>query len=365
MPRLLLLALSVFIQPVLAQGTLQEFKFSGAADLVLPQYLGDESHSDSQLILRGVDLMFYGPIDPYFDARLTLAGHEHDGEMHIDVHEAYVSSSKVLPYSRFSVGKFLFDIGRLNTFHQHDWPFTTAPLIHRAIFGDENVGGLGVQYTFLAPTERFFELTIGAANGDKWGETYLADSSLQPESDNQPDFPIHYIHPKTFFEFGEGRGLMLGATALRRWHPADQDVSVFGIDATFKAREGKTLRWLLQSELWSENTRRPGATNGKQSGGYIYAQYGFLERWSTGLRFDTYEGKNVISYDADTSTSSIDSSKSFAVVPNVALKISEMSLLRASYTHEEENYDVAATRVERKFELQFVYILGSHPVHDF
>jgi len=365
MLRFLFLAITLFIQPALAQGTLQEFKFSGAADLVLPQYLGDEPHSDSQLNLRGVDLMFYGPIDPYFDARLTLAGHEHDGEMHVEVHEAYVSSSKVLPYSRFSVGKFLFDIGRLNTFHQHDWPFTTAPLIHRAIFGDENIGGVGAQYTFLAPTERFFELTLGVANGNTWGEQNLTSATALPEADSNADFPTHYIHPKTFFEFGEGRGLMVGATALRRWHPANQDVSVFGLDATFKAREGKLLRWLIQSELWSENSRRPGTANGHQRGGYIYTQYGFLERWSTGLRLDSYEGKNVITVDEDANTFSADSSKSFAVVPSIALKISEMSLLRASYTHEEENYEVAATRVERKFELQFVYILGSHPVHDF
>ncbi len=338
----------------------QDFKFSGAMDFVLPQYLSSGEHTDNQLNLRGLDLMFYGPIDPYFDARITLAGHEEDGDFHIGVHEAFVSSSKILPYSRFRLGQFLMDIGRLNTFHQHDWPFTTAPLIHRSIFGDEGVSGLGAEYTLLAPTTRFFEISLGVVNGNKWGETNLADPARTPEADSKADFPTHYIHPKTFFEFGEGRGLMLGATALRRWHPANQDVSVFGLDATFKAREGKTLRWLVQSEIWDETTRRPGSVNGRQFGGYVYAQYGLNEQWSTGLRYDHYTGKNV-----DLDGGARDSSTSYALVPTVTYKTSEMSLLRASYSYEVQNFDIEADRSDSKVELQFVYILGSHPVHDF
>lgn len=338
----------------------QDFKFSGSMDFVLPQYLSSGDHPDNNLSLRALDLMFYGPIDPYFDARITLAGHEEDGEFHIGIHEAFASSSKIIPYSRFRLGQFLMDIGRLNTFHQHDWPFTTAPLIHRSIFGDEGVSGLGAEYTLLVPTEHFIEVTLGVVNGNKWGETNLVDPALTPEADSKADFPTHYIHPKTYFEFSEGRGLMLGATALRRWHPADQDVSIFGVDATFKSRDGKILRWLVQSELWSENTKRPGSINGKQLGGYLYAQYGWNEQWSSGLRYDNYDGKNV-----DLEGGARDSSTSYAIVPTVTYKTSEMSMLRASYSYEVQKFDVEADRSDSKIELQFVYVLGSHPVHDF
>lgn len=362
MLQLLLFAFALHAQTPTTNTKLQEFKFSGAVDLVLPQYLSEGPHEDSQLNLRGAELMFYGPVDPYFDARINIAAHQEDGEYHLGLHEAFVSSSKVIPMSRFRLGQFFLDIGRLNNFHQHDWPFTSAPFIHRAIFGDEGVTGLGAEYTLLVPTNRFFEITLGVVNGNTWGEKKLTETGTDPlrEYDGQADFPTHYIHPKTFFDFGEGKGLMVGATALRRWNPADQDVTIYGVDATYKGREGKLLRWLLQGEYWSENTRRPGQASGRQTGGYIYGQYGLNELWSAGVRLDTYQGKK-----AELEDGSKDDIGSFAFVPTVTFKPSEMSLLRASYTHEEQIYENNPNRIDRKIELQLVYILGSHPVHDF
>lgn len=89
-----------------AQVSLQNIQTSAAIDITAP--LSFDNSENNKLDIRSAELVFFGPLDPTFDAVINLAAHNEDGEYHAELHEAYVGSSKLIPSSRFRAGKFFF-----------------------------------------------------------------------------------------------------------------------------------------------------------------------------------------------------------------------------------------------------------------
>ena len=129
MPKFIFIATFIFITKtaVADNGGLQ---MSIAGDMVYDHALSNDSSAENQLIMRGAEVMFYAPIDHIFDGQLSTAAHYENGETLFELHELFLSSSKLIPRGRVKVGQFFLGIGRLNQIHQHDWVFTRAPKVH-------------------------------------------------------------------------------------------------------------------------------------------------------------------------------------------------------------------------------------------
>src|SRR4051812_3185419 len=53
----------------------------------------------NKLAPREGEALFYAPIDHLFDGLLNLAAHEEKGEFKFEIHELYISTSKLIPRS--------------------------------------------------------------------------------------------------------------------------------------------------------------------------------------------------------------------------------------------------------------------------
>lgn len=321
---------------------------------------GFDKGQENQVNVRSAEVMIYGPVDHIFDGALNLAGHNHDGDFHFELHEGYIGSSKLIPQSRFRIGKFLLNVGRLNSYHQHDWPFVTAPKVYREFFNPgasilqaEGVADTGLEYSWLLPTSRYIDITFGVTNGYCYGDCETPGG--------KPPYPLHYIHPTTFFDYGDGKGLLVGATYLGRKSAAGQKTNLFGLDATYKVREGKRLKWLLQSELFYQIQTVTDYDSSKKIGFYVYPQYGFNDQWSFGLRLDGFSQLNM----KDDTTKEKLHDLDYALVPTVSYKPSEFSTVRLAYAHEVDTTQGRDNKMDRIVQLQLIYVLGAHPAHEF
>lgn len=341
-----------------AQTNFQNVNIGAAVDTLATD--GFDQSKDSQVNVRSAEIIMYGPIDHIFDGTLNVAGHNHDGEFHFELHEGFIGSSKLIPESRFRVGKFFLNFGRLNNFHQHDWPFVSAPKVFReflnpgkSVLEAESAADTGLEYSWLLPTARFIDITIGVTNGYCFGECETAGS--------KPPYPLYYIHPSTFVDYGDGKGLLLGASFMSRKSAAGEKTDLFGIDATYKAREGKRLKWLVQTEVFYQIQTVTDDDSSKKFGFYVFPQYGVNDRLSLGFRVDGFSYLNM----RDSTTREKLRDFDYALVPTITYKSSEFSTVRLAYAHEVDTTQGRDNGMDRILQLQLTFLLGAHPSHEF
>ena len=141
---------------------------------------------------------------------------------------------------------------------------------------------------------------------------------------------------------------------------------MLGLDLVFKDRHGKTLSWLLQSEVWHRRVQfaTEGSDDEVSQGGYVYGQHGLSPTWMIGLRGDYFTvltAENAIG-------ESLDNHKR-ALVPTVTWSPSEFSKFRLAYEYFEDSFEGSAEKDEgkenHKIQFQSTFIMGAHPAHDF
>ena len=346
---------------------------SASVDLLHPASFDNDENN--RLIVRDAELSLFGSIDHLFDGVLTLTGHSEYEGFHFEVHEAYIGSSKLIPRSRFRIGKFLLAVGRLNPFHRHDWPFITAPKIQREFFNSghtaydaEGAIDTGIEYSILLPLPFYFDLTLGVTNGYEFGHSHAGahdhdehdhDHEHYHAAHKRPQSPLYYVRPTFYFALADDSGLLLGLNYLNHKDHAGVEMALTGLDATYKKREGRRLKWLFQSEIWHRAMNQTPNGDTSTIGAYIYPQFGWSEKIFFGLRLDAYSRLNGSHEGED--KKNLD----YAFAPVFTYKPSEFSHLRVAYTHEVETVEGSDDRTDRRLEFQFVYFLGAHPAHDF
>lgn len=337
-----------------AEGDGTGLKISGSGDLVGQAGLHSGGGSNDRLDVREAELTLFAPVDHLFDANISFAAHYEGGVPMMELHEAWLGSSKIIPRSRFKVGQYFFGIGRLNQFHRHDWPFTSAPKVFNEMFDPTGhpVGDTGLEYSYLLPLPIFLELTAGIANGLHFGHAHVDGP--------RPAIPTHYARLATYANLPGDGGTQIALNYIRRKTNDGIDNKILGVDLTAKWRDSAILTFLLQSEFWYR-VRQPGDDpTQKAFGFYVYPQYYLGENIYAGLRLDYFSHTELP--DATGATS-----KNFdvAFVPNITYKPSEFSLFRLSYNH---GYSYLVDRYsdqQRYIEAQAIFILGAHPAHDF
>lgn len=307
---------------------------------------------EDRLEAREAELLFYAPIDHLFDGTLSLAAHLEEDGAFFEIHEAHIGSTKLIPRSRFRLGQFFLSIGRLNQFHRHDWPFTSAPKVHAEFFDPEGLLDTGGEWSTLLPTDSYWDVTVGVTNGWTFGHSHSLG--------RRPDTPTHYVRSVHYIDLPNDGGTQIGLNYVGRRNEAGTDLRYVGLDATGKWREGKRLAFLVQSEVWSRFLKPAAGDTENTLGGYLYLQYGLSPRLSVGLRGDAY---SVLSLE-DAGGNRVNNG-TYAVVPNLTFRPSEFSTFRFSYTYEHDKPTAAPAETNHAIEFQVVFILGAHPAHDF
>ena len=324
-----------------------------AADLVAGFGVSKDSQADDRLLVREAELLLYAAIDPRFDGVLSFAAHEEDGVSLAEIHEAYITSSKLIPRSRFKVGQYFLGIGRLNRLHRHEWPFTNTPTSIRKFFDSEGIADTGGEFTVLLPLPVFVEVTLGVANGWKYGHTHGAGQ--------KPPSPSHYARLAHAFSLGTSNQTEWGLNTLRR-SPADKSqVELYGLDFTSKWRSHSFTRYLLQAEVWHQKKVQPdGATKTFSSGGYVVNQWAFSQDLATGLLLDYYTFNSLKNVFGESI-----SNDEIMIAPNLTWHSSEFAFFRLSFQRKQMRLKGELQSQDHQVIGQAVFLLGSHPAHNF
>lgn len=292
--------------------------------------------------------MFYAPVDHLFEANLSAAAHDEDGETVFELHELYLQTNKLINGVRLKAGQFFLNVGKLNPTHQHDWAFTLAPMVQSSFFDDEGIFDSGLEASSLLPLPFYADLTLGVTSGHRYGHSHTAGA--------KPLAPTHYARLSLFKEFSNTSGLEYAFNYLGRKDSNDNKLELIGLDLTYKHQTGAILSYLLQSEVWYKKEN-----DHELFGGFLYNQIGLSKIWMTGFQLGLLKDLN--------SKNSITNKKlnhiQYEFGPNLTYKSSEFSTIRLSFNHEFERIEGSTTSKDTQALLQFVFILGSHPAHTF
>lgn len=309
--------------------------------------------------LRATEIGLIASVDHLSEARVTIGAAEENGAFSFNIEEAYLYfPNTFLPRTSIRAGKLLLDVGRINTQHQHDWPFTTPPVVHRELLGAENASDTGIEFQFLFPWPFWQELTIGIFNGDTFGQTEGATPVTKQN-------PLVTAHLKQFVSLGENTGMQFGFSYLG-WHPDTHPTKrahQSGFDLLIKWKRGKLRSFQWLSEVWYREERQknerpfdPPATPVEvRVGAYTYGEYRFHENWLFGARLDRFTNPNF-------------RGENGYMVKNGTVEISgiigwnpsEFSRFRATLAQSRE---VLHENIDNILYLQGTFLMGAHPQH--
>jgi hypothetical protein len=249
------------------------------------------------------ELTLSANIDPQFAGLLTFAlGSDNS----VSVEEAYFQTKGLSNGLNLKGGRMLSSIGYLNSIHAHAWDFVDAPLAYQAFLGGQYKTD-GVQFKWLAPTERFLELGLEAGNG----------AGFPGNDRNRNGVGSTALFAHLGDDIGENASWRAGVSYLHTGASdrAYEDIDSAGNGVT-NAISGRANTWIvdgvykwapngnatrtnfkLQGEYFRRRERGTiafdttgqslaGAYASSQSGWYLQGIYQFMPLWRVGLRYD-------------------------------------------------------------------------------
>ena len=340
-----------------------------------------------------MEMFIDGYLNPYSRATANIAYEE--GEFGVE--ELYAQILRGLPLDmQIKAGKYLVGFGKLNTIHPHAWHFIERPLFHQIFFGEEGFNDIGVNFSFILPTESFYtNLDLGVFKGDAIAKTEVLDpEDADSYYDLRGNSPIFVGRLSSFFDLDDYTNLEVGLSGSYGVH-AKMDFNTLG-DSTAEL-ENKSLNYLyggldfklkykpdsytaltLQGEglLNSRDVFRQGdvgvnipiekSEKINSFGGFIFIDYLFGKQFSIGAKYDFTYG--IIGDEPSfSSLSNDDKNKTqgisgwFGYYP-----IEETLAFRLGVQNISFKYDDGTSRdSETTVTLQMLFSLGPHKAHPF
>lgn len=344
------------------------------------QLSGEAGPGEEGFSVAHSELMLSANVDDLFFGQLTAAIASHDGATEVELEEAYVETPGLGHGLLLRAGRFYSGIGYLNQQHSHAWDFADAPLVYRALFGDQ-LNDDGVQLSWLAPTDLY--VTLGA----EW----LRGGDFPAAGASHGGLGAGSVFAKLGGDVGVSHSWQLGLSHWRAdvtdrssgGHAHDDgaaaavsfsgDSRISALDAVWKwAPAGNPTRTYLklQGEYFLRDedgvvriTHDPVEEtwySGEQRGWYAQAVYQFVPRWRVGLRYDHLSADNSGSDAEVLAEAGLDGSRHdperYALMFDWSH--SEFSRLRLQY-----NRDRSQPVTDDQWYLQYIMSLGAHGAH--
>lgn len=345
----------------------------------------------------GMELFVDGYLNPYSRASANVAFHE--GEFHLE--EIYAEILRGLPLDmQIKAGKFLVGFGKVNTLHPHAWPFLEQPLFHQVFFGEEGFNDIGVNVSFIFPTESFYSnFDIGIFKGTSFSANHShngipEENQIDSLTESPLNSPAVVARLSSFFDLSDYTNLEIGVNGSygvhSKWDIHVPKVDTFGdtnsvaqakslkyywggIDFKLKYKPDSYTAITFQGEglINRRNVFLPGeaidgAGNITSFGGFLLADYLFSKQFSIGAKYDFTYGIvddeaafNTLANDDKNKTQGI--SGWFGYYP-----VEETLAVRLGIQNLSFNYSDGTKRDdELKVTLQLLFSLGPHKAHPF
>jgi len=279
----------------------------------------------------------------------------------------------------------------LNAIHDHAHDFADRPLVYDALFGGHLID-TGVQAQWLAPTD--FYLALGAeftrGEGFPGGANESNDSARSVfvktggDIGSSSSWKGGLSYYTSDFDVREGGGHAHGG---EEDSPDNEllngEVDVAGVDFVYKWSpngNSKQQNFKLQFEYFVRDEKgeaeftegaesASAGIDGEQKGFYVQGIYQFRPQWRVGLRYDSLEADNNISFD---SASTLDQDEfeeesGFGVAGDpertsvmIDYSPSHFSRLRLQFSEFDNGRET-----DNIVMLQYIMSLGSHGAHTF
>lgn len=348
--------------------------------------------------LRETEIAFSSTVSPYFDAAMYMTVSSDGG---VELEEAWFDTRQLPAGLKLRGGKFLSNIGYLNSQHPHTWDFIDATLPYRTLLGDHGLMDTGVRLDWTPKTGSVYtllglELLQGREQTIATGAEELPDDVIGTGFGAMPDGKagprLLTAYAKFSPDLGDSHALRVGLWGAKSNHlqeihdhreedPAavvhglSGDASLWGIEAVYKfdapgaegvgdltvAAEYLRERKDLEVVYHQTNAGLLGAPRAfTQDGLYLQAVYGFAPNWQVGLRYDVSGLTSEV--DLGTSVTGYDQSDRWTLA--VTRSLTEFSRLRLQASTADLSVEGASERVNQVY-LQYQHSLGSHGAHAF
>ena len=332
---------------------------------------GEAGPAPEGMSLAETEITMSANVDDKFTAMLTVPIVIEDGEVVVELEEAWIETLSLPGGLSLRAGRFFSNIGYLNDKHFHSWDFVDQPLVYQAFLGHSYIDD-GVQVRWLAPTDFYLEFGGEILRGDRYPAGGAANSG----------FGSTTLTAQTGGDIGFSNSWMFGlswlsADAEGRESGSEDDPLIFDgnsdlylVDFVWKwAPNGNSRQknFKLQAEyIWRDEKGSytlPDDSGGPwdtaQKGWYAQAVYQPFPRWRFGARIDRLS--------ADDPGPDWIGTPLYPTAGNPArysLMVdwsnSEFSRIRFQYNH-----DKASLEDDNQFGLQYVLSIGAHGAHSF
>ena len=327
--------------------------------------LGGEGPGQRGLFLGEAEVNFQANIDDMFMGSLTLSLADDDGVTSANIEEAFIQTTSMPGGFQITAGKFLSDIGYLNSFHEHADDFADRPLAYRAFLAN-GIVDTGVRLTWLAPTDFYLRFGSEVMRGNAYPSFGAANNG----------FGAKTVYMRTGDDIGTEVSYQAGASWM--WADAVNRDTNNGLDIfSGQSQVGIAhfvLKWApngnpvnrnlkFQAEVLRDHV--DGLFNGvpvnrTDYGAYAQLIYQFKPQWRIGARYDWLEAGNIpVSLIGTT----LDSGNHDPTRASAMLEYdhSEFSRIRLQY-----NLDRSRLfGTDREFILQYTATIGAHPAHSY
>ena len=323
------------------------------------------------LALGEIEINISANVDDKFTAWLTAPLVYEDGEIAIEVEEAWIETLSMPAGLSLRMGRFYSNIGYLNDKHSHSWDFADQPLVYQAFLGNQYVDD-GLQLRWLAPTDLYIELGAEVTRGDRYPSAGAGNSG----------FGSYAFHARTGGDVGFSNSWQAGFSYLQ----ADADERESGNEDAPLLFTGDTDLWMaefiwkwapngnhkqrnfkFQAEyMWrnedgSYDLPDRGALpyDNDQTGWYLQAVYQHIPQWRIGIRYDQLSSDNPgIAYTGTPLMPAANDPRRYSVMADWSN--SEFSRLRLQYT-----LDKTGAENDNQWGLQYIFSIGAHGAHSF
>ncbi|WP_290577655.1 hypothetical protein [Ketobacter sp.] len=331
------------------------------------------SEYESGFGLGHTELSMRGAVDDQFYGSLSAVLESHAGATEVELEEVYINTIGLPAGLDIRAGRFLSQIGYLNSHHTHSDLFTERPAVYRALLGAHYFDD-GVRMNVLLPTPFYWRMGVEAFNGrlltggestddigvytlnSRWGGDFLGSNSWQlgvswlknrldpveeaEDHDDGEDGHDHDGHAHSHDAAYSGENMFI-ADAVWKWAPHGN------------AQLGQLI--LAGEYFYVDDLNEYATDDDFNEGWYASVVYRFNPRWSAGVRYGNVELKEVHGdhfHDQQLEEGNV----------MLAWSPSHFSTVRLQYTNQQgKGFD----ELNDAITLQYVMSLGAHGAHEF
>ncbi len=338
------------------------------AEYILPGFfLGEESGSGEQgLQLGEAELNMSANVDDKFFASATIAF----GDGEASVEEAYIQTTNLDNGFNIKAGRFFSDVGYLANKHIHSDNFANRPLPYQAFLGGQ-FGDVGIQTTWLAPTELYWESGVELYRGDSLPASGAGNSgagmwTIFTHVGGDFNYAqswrvgLSYLHADVNDRESHAGDLFSGdsdlwiADFIYKWSPdGNRSEQEFSIQGEYLSRNEKGYFTDARQVLDNEKINRD------QDGWYVEGVYKFSRQWRIGLRTSKLNSNEL----PDQFTGSfLDTLEHSPTEHTFMLDWSNSEFSRIRLQMESSNFNGERSNL---WLLQYIAAFGAHGSHSF